>query len=63
MDGRIISLSLPVRLVFECIWRPAMARGRRSAAAAAQPAVATARGEVEVIGPPMVVTYRLQVRS
>lgn len=62
VDGRIISLSLPVRLVYECVWRPALAehaRGGRSAAVTAQPP-ASNRGD-EVIGPPMVITYRLQV--
>ena len=66
VDGRIISLLLPVRLVYECIWR--QARGERtaslrgiSATDEASLQVASNRGDVEVIGPPMVITYRLQV--
>ena len=66
VDGRIISLSLPVRQVYECVWRPA--RGERAAVRHGMggpeqtPLQPTAsRGEVEVIGPPMAITYRLQV--
>ena len=66
VDGRIISLSLPVCAVFECVWLPAVrARGadRREGplppGAAAGPAAG--RDLVEVVGPPMPITYRLQV--
>ena len=66
VDGRIISLSLPVRAVFESVWLPAVrARGadRRDAPQAPSSSVALpgGRDQVEVIGPPMPVTYRLQV--
>ncbi len=66
VDGRIISLSLPVRAVFEGVWLPAVrARGADRRDAAQLPAASSAspggRDQVEVIGPPMPVTYRLQV--
>ena len=68
VDGRIISLLLPVRAVFECVWLPAVrARGadRRETAQVPAPGGASpgGRDQVEVIGPPMPVTYRLQVCS
>ncbi len=66
VDGRIISLSLPVRAVFDCVWLPAVrVRGadRREGPPPTSAAAAPAAGRdlVEVIGPPMPVTYRLQV--
>ena len=66
VDGRIISLSLPVRAVFECVWLPAVrARGldRREGPPPPGHAIAPAAGRdmVDVVGPPMPVTYRLQV--
>lgn len=69
--GNIISLSLPVRLVFEAVWLPHLrarqpstptaAAAAAEAAAAQQPAAALGRGETQVVGPPMTVTFRLQV--
>ncbi|KAK9817780.1 hypothetical protein WJX72_002069 [[Myrmecia] bisecta] len=58
VGGNIIALSLPVRLVFECVWMAGGgAGGAQTPAAAATPA---SRSELDVIGPPMPITYRLQ---
>ena len=48
--GNLISLNLPVRLVFEGLWLPAQSQQQQ--ASSRSPA-----------GPPMRITFRLQVRS
>ena len=73
VGGAIISLNLPVRLVWECIWRPTLAEANDdddddeeeeedyAATAGVDIRGTGGRGDIEIMGPPMVVTYRLQV--
>lgn len=65
--GNIISLNLPVRLVWECVWRPSLAEGHDNEEDEDEDASdgldlqgTRLVGDIEVMGPPMVVTYRLQ---
>ena len=76
VGGAIISLNLPVRLVWECIWRPTLGEVNtddddddedddeeeedHAALAGLDMRGVAPRGDIEVMGPPMVVTYRLQ---
>jgi E3 ubiquitin-protein ligase UBR4 len=59
--GQIISLSLPIRQVFEEVWLPSL-RASGTAGAGDPLVISGPRGEWESIGPPMVITYRLPVR-
>lgn len=73
VGGAIISLNLPVRLVWECIWRPSLGEANtaddedddeeeedHAASAGLDMRGVGPRGDIEIMGPPMVVTYRLQ---
>jgi hypothetical protein len=58
--GQIISLALPVRLVFEDVWLASLRASGAQGGGVPQVA-GGGRGEMEIIGPPMVITYRLPV--
>ncbi|KAL0024070.1 hypothetical protein WJX79_002966 [Trebouxia sp. C0005] len=60
VGGAIISLSLPLRLVWECVWRPTLPSAGSETSGEGSTQGLPGRGEVDVMGPPMVVTYRLQ---
>eukprot|EP00884_Botryococcus_braunii_P020806 jgi/Botrbrau1/7409/Bobra.0112s0009.1 len=56
--GQIISLGLPIQQVFEGVWLPSL-RGGGTAGAGDPVVISGNRGECDLIGPPMVITYRL----
>ena len=61
VSGAIIGLNLPVRLVWECIWRPSLTEDEAQGSQDSDGRGPASRGGIEIMGPPMVVTYRLQV--